>query len=75
MEETQVATKIQVRRDNAANFTSSNPTLASGEIAYETDTAKIKIGDGTTAWTVLSYFGTGGVTTGKSIAMAIVFGG
>jgi hypothetical protein len=49
------AVTIQVRRDTAANWTSANPTLAAGEWALETDTAKIKLGDGTTAWTSLAY--------------------
>jgi hypothetical protein len=46
---------IQVRRDTAANWTSVNPTLASGEIGFETDTGKFKIGTGSTAWTSLLY--------------------
>lgn len=46
---------IKVRRDTAANWTSVNPTLASGEVGFETDTRKAKIGDGSTAWTSLSY--------------------
>lgn len=50
-----MATRIQLRRDTAANFTSANPTLAAGELAYETDTRKIKAGDGSTAWTSLNY--------------------
>ena len=48
-------TVIQIRRDTAANWTSTNPTLASGEIGFETDTNKLKIGNGSTAWTSLSY--------------------
>jgi len=47
--------RMQQRRDTAANWTSSNPTLAAGEIGYETDTAKFKIGTGSTAWTSLAY--------------------
>ena len=50
-----MADKIQVRRDTASNWTSANPTLLSGEIGYETDTQKIKIGDASTAWTSLAY--------------------
>ena len=50
-----VKTQIQVRRDTAANWTSVNPTLAAGEIGFETDTAKFKIGTGSTAWTSLAY--------------------
>lgn len=52
-----MAYEIQLRRDTAANWTSADPTLASGEAGYETDTGKIKFGDGSTAWSGLSYFG------------------
>lgn len=52
--------RLQVRRDTAANWSSANSILASGEHGYETDTGKFKIGDGTTAWSSLSYFITGG---------------
>ncbi len=50
---------IQFRRNTAANATSSNPTLASGEPGFEEDTGKMKIGDGSTAWTSLAYVGAG----------------
>jgi len=50
-----MTTRLQQRRDTAANWTSNNPTLAAGEIGYETDTKKFKIGDGSTAWTSLAY--------------------
>lgn len=50
---------IQIRRDTAANWTSANPTLAQGEMGYETDTGKLKFGDGSTAWTGLSYYSAG----------------
>lgn len=48
-------TAIRLRRDTAANWTSNNPTLAAGEPGLESDTKKIKYGDGTTAWNSLSY--------------------
>ena len=48
---------MQQRRDSAANWTANNPTLLDGEIGYETDTGKIKIGNGSDAWTALSYAG------------------
>jgi hypothetical protein len=51
-----MSTKIQIRRDLAANWTSANPILASGEIGYETDTGKLKIGNGAASWTSLTYF-------------------
>ena len=50
MTQTNVRVQMQQRADLAANWTSANPTLLSGEIGYETDTGKIKIGNGSTAW-------------------------
>ena len=58
-----VVTQIQVRRGTASQWTSANPTLAAGEQGFETDTGKMKIGDGSSGWNLLSYFGgTGDVT-------------
>jgi hypothetical protein len=54
-----MATKIQLRRDTAANWTTNNPTLALGEMGIETDTRKFKFGDGTTAWNTLPYASSG----------------
>lgn len=54
---------IEFRRDTAANWTSVDPTLAHGEPGFETDTGKLKIGDGATAWTSLSYIGGGGASS------------
>ena len=59
MEDRLVADKIQIRRDTAANWTSSNPTLAQGELGLETDTSKLKAGTGSTAWTSLGYYDLG----------------
>lgn len=50
-----MANRIQLRRDTAANWTTGNPVLASGEKGYETDSKRQKIGDGTTAWNALAY--------------------
>jgi len=52
-----MASLIKLRRDTAANWTQVNPTLASGEPGLETDTLKIKYGNGSTAWNNLSYAG------------------
>jgi hypothetical protein len=49
--------KIQLRRDTAANWTSANPILAQGEVGYEIDTSKDKVGDGVTAWNLRPYTG------------------
>jgi hypothetical protein len=50
-----VIQRIQLRNDTAANWTTSNPTLQAGELGYETDTGKFKLGTGALAWTSLSY--------------------
>jgi hypothetical protein len=51
---------VQFRRGTAAQWTSSDPVLLAGELGYETDTKRWKIGDGTTAWGSLDYVeGTG----------------
>jgi hypothetical protein len=50
-----MATRIQVRRGTGAAWTTSNPTLDIGEFGYNTTTAQLKIGDGTTVWNDLDY--------------------
>lgn len=62
-----VQTRIQNRRDTAANWTSTNPVLSSGEIGVETNTGKFKIGDGSTAWTSLLYAPAGLASTATSL--------
>lgn len=62
-----VVTQIQIRRGTASQWTSANPTLAAGEQGYETDTGKMKIGNGSTAWNSLAYAITGAVGTVTSI--------
>jgi hypothetical protein len=47
---------IQIRRDTLANWASVNPVLASGELGLETDTLRLKYGNGSTAWNSLSYY-------------------
>jgi hypothetical protein len=47
---------LQHKRGTAAVLTANNPTIPAGEIVVETDTGRIKIGDGSTAWTSLGYF-------------------
>jgi hypothetical protein len=50
-----MAMRIQFRRGTATQWTNANPILAAGELGLETDTQKFKIGDGSTAWSGLSY--------------------
>lgn len=58
-----MASIIQLKRGTAAAWTSANTVLSSGELGFETDTKKIKVGDGTTAWTSLAYIATDGDIT------------
>ena len=50
-------TRIQLKHGLAAKWTERNPVLLAGEIGIETDTLKMKVGDGTTNWTALGYLG------------------
>ena len=47
---------MQQRRGTAAQWTAANPILAAGEIGFETDTSKFKMGNGSSAWSALQYF-------------------
>ena len=72
--------RIQVARGSAAWWTSVNPTLSQGEPGLETDTGKLKYGDGVTAWTSLAYFAGGGgggdgTVTSVSVGTANGFAG
>jgi hypothetical protein len=51
-----MATRIQVRRGTSSQWTNANPTPEPGEIGWESNTNKFKIGDGSTAWDDLPYF-------------------
>jgi hypothetical protein len=53
---------LQLRHGISLNWATVNPTLAQGEMGYETDTKQFKIGDGTTLWTDLNYGGLLGPT-------------
>ena len=47
--------RIQLRHDTAQNWTNANPILLSGEVGIETDTNKIKEGNGITKWNDTMY--------------------
>ena len=50
-----VKVTLQIRHDEAADWTTRNPVLAQGEYGLETDTFLIKVGDGVTDWRNLRY--------------------
>lgn len=64
-----MTTRIKLRRDTAANWTSNNPILAAGEPGLETDTGKIKYGDGVTAWADLPHAGGDTLTDDGSVVV------
>ena len=47
--------KLTPVRNTASAFSTNNTVLNNGQIGIETDTNRIKIGDGKTAWKSLSY--------------------
>jgi hypothetical protein len=51
-----MATRMQQRRGTQAQWTAANPILAAGEIGFETDTSKFKMGNGSSTWSALQYF-------------------
>jgi hypothetical protein len=48
---------MQQKRGTASRWTSTNPILLAGEIGVETDTNKLKVGNGTDHWNDLNYTG------------------
>lgn len=70
-----VVTQIQIRRGTASEWTSTNPTLASGELGAETDTNKIKCGNGSTAWNSLPYIAAEGDISGVTAGTGLSGGG
>jgi hypothetical protein len=74
-----MATRMQQRRGTAAQWISTNsgngPILNAGEIGYETDTNKFKIGDGTNHWINLDYFIDANSTANPSFGSSITFEG
>jgi hypothetical protein len=63
-----MATRMQQRRGTESQWGTANPILAAGEIGFEIDTNKFKIGDGINHWDDLDYF------TSSSELLAIVDG-
>lgn len=50
-----MADRIQIRRDTKARWADLNPILAAGELGFEIDNNRLKIGNGITAWNSLPY--------------------
>ena len=74
-----MATRMQQRRGTAAQWISTNagagPILNAGEIGWESDTNKFKIGDGTNNWSSLEYFFDANSTVNPAFGSSISFEG
>lgn len=57
---------IKIRRGTAAEWTAENPILAAGELGLETDTQKMKVGDGASYWNDIPYSGVGEIHVGPT---------
>jgi hypothetical protein len=66
---------MQQRRGTASQWTSANPVLNAGEMGWESDTNKFKIGDGTNHWADLDYFTDINSTINPAFGSSIVFEG
>lgn len=68
--------KIQHRRGTAAAWTAANTLLSAGEFGVETDTLKVKVGNGSTLWNALAYIGgSGGTAVTVDADGSLVVGG
>ena len=70
-----MATRMQQRRGTAAQWTSANPVLNAGEMGWESDTNKFKMGDGTNHWADLDYFIDSNSTVNPAFGSSITFEG
>jgi hypothetical protein len=74
-----MATRMQQRRGTASQWISSNdgdgPILNAGEIGWESDTNKFKIGDGVSYWADLDYFADSNSTINPAFGSSITFEG
>lgn len=57
---------IKLRRGLASEWLSIDPVLLNGEPGFEYDTGKLKIGDGSSTWSALSYVSASGGGGGSS---------
>jgi hypothetical protein len=53
-----VAVRIQMRRGSSSDWNTADPILNEGEIGYNTTLGQIKVGDGSTIWSELTYLAT-----------------
>jgi microcystin-dependent protein len=62
-------THIEQRQDTSAGWASANPVLYDGELGWESNTRKSKLGDGVTAWNDLDYTAAGISATAADVGL------
>lgn len=62
-----MADRLQIKRDDAAVWTSVNPVLSDGEFGFERDTNQLKIGNGVFNWVDLPYIPAQSVITSLTV--------
>ena len=67
-----MAVRVQFRRDTATAWSITNPILAQGEVGYEYDTGRFKVGNGIQGWNSLAY--SSGVTGPTGAANTLTIG-
>jgi hypothetical protein len=65
---TTVKVQLKLRQDTSSGWSAVNPILLVGELGRESNTGKIKIGDGSTAWNSLTYQPFGALITNDDIS-------
>ena len=65
--------RIQLRRGTSNQWITANPILAEGEMGFEIDTSKIKIGNGLKIWTQLDYFAGSGAAIPIHAGTALIY--
>lgn len=67
MQEQVLTVRIRQKYDTAEKWSTNNPILLAGEFGIESDTNRIKIGNGTNHWNDLTYASGGGGEGGSVI--------
>lgn len=71
MAEKPINARQRQKYDTSTNWATNNPILLAGEIGVESDTNKIKVGNGTSNWNNLQYIGGEGGSSGTVVDLII----
>ena len=67
MPERDISARHKQKSDTASNWASKNPILLEGELGFEADTGKIKIGNGVSSWSNLQYLAPGIASSNNTV--------